>query len=296
MAIERWSETDICPPAAKKAAQRLQNGSSDLITLMSCLRELSDHSFQLGLLFDEIDSAILDAGSSTAAIIREVVTEGHLVIVAASFSDPSQLSVDGSFASPWWNVFRLHNVGLFEVDEARELLLVQSEKSGRIFSDDECNFLLHLFGSFPYFLQQAGFTLFFNGFSTCPSYKRDEFMTISAADTAREISWHLNYAVTHLPTNHLRILQSIAHGKRPAEDGGCKQLFEQGFLVKRNEHFSPYSLCFAEYLKQLPEASFFEKLKTSQTLSTVSSILLKALEEGSKKAIDAAAGHYLGGS
>jgi len=289
-----WSEQQ--PSKVSQIIRKSLKPESDHIDLIRCLRRIREDDLQIILLFDEVDSALVDGPPETAGLIRAIATEGHLTILATSYLHPAQLEVESMFGSPWFNFFHFHYLSLFNDEEALELLTVLSEKSGRRFSQKECLFLQDVFGNFPYYLQLAGWRVFENAeYLTCPDEQREKVLMLSVQDISDRLRYVWPHSIQYLPSEIRDSLLEIAHHRRAPNKQHLSILVERGLVIEKDGKYRVYSRAFEEYLKQLPEKSVLERAKESKALETLASLGKTALDTALKKAIEVAAEKYLGG-
>jgi hypothetical protein len=282
-------------PEISQIIQKSLTIDSTHVELIRCLRKIRERDFQVTLLLDEIDAALIDGPPQTAGIIRAIATEGHITILATSYLNPINLEIASRFGSPWHNFFRVFFIGLFDDNEATEMLTVLSEKSGRQFTEAECAFLKDVFGNFPYYLQLAGSYVFEDGgFMTCSPRFRTRLLMQAIANTSRQLEFVWPHSIRWLPNEVLEVLVKIAHDKSSTDKKRLQILLDRGLVVEEGGKYRVYSRAFQEFLKQLPEVSILDKAKDSKAWESLKTFGSMAFETALKKSIEIAAETYLG--
>ena len=307
------SESDKTPEFIRQLAQRLRSWIErrrpdltasvsglnpheiDPLAMSECLLELREHGVRILLLFDELDSAVRDGSRQTAAVLRQMLTEGLLVAIATSYEEPDRINPASPAASHWWNVFRVESVGLMEEAEARKLLTVLSHESGREFSKAECSFLIDVFGRTPFYLQTVGSYVFLRtDFVSCKASQRSHRITEASNQSAAQLAYHFQYAIDHLGADAVALLQRVANEKSVRGGRELEILERRGLVVREDDDRARvFSRSFAEFLKELPEASMIDKVKDSKAWDAICAATGKAFQAGLVKAIEIAAQHYL---
>jgi ABC-type arginine transport system ATPase subunit len=105
-----FSEADKTPEFIRQLAQRVRSWIEkrrpdladtvaklvpheiDPLGMSECLSNLREHDVRVLLLFDELDAAVRDGPRQTAAVFRQMITEGQVVAIATSFEEPDQIN------------------------------------------------------------------------------------------------------------------------------------------------------------------------------------------------------------
>jgi hypothetical protein len=274
---------------------RIRGHESDIVELLSCLARLRDKGCQLVLLFDDINDSVRAGDSDQMGfVLRSIATEGHLAIIATSFVGTGELHAQSQLGSPWANFFRVQHVGLFDHQEAEELLIQLSSKSGRALTAAERTFLLNVFGRYPYELQIAGSNLFRGLFATTPKRKRASCLIAAAESSMYELYSFWSDRLLYRPEQEVEALIRVAH-KRPVSDAHMVQeLLDRGLIVDGTSGLETYSCAFGEFLRQVNQQGAANKSSSSGAVwSGVRSLLAPALEASIKKIAEIAAEKFL---
>ena len=95
-------------------------------------------------------------GPDFFGVLRSLAQTGELALVTATQRTLPELYRAGEIpTSPFFNIFTLLRLGPLTETEARQLVTQPAESAGRVFSEDEVNFILHLAGTYPYRLNVA---------------------------------------------------------------------------------------------------------------------------------------------
>jgi hypothetical protein len=273
----------------RKITKVLNHEQIDANTLISCLRQLGDEVKRIVFLIDEVDSSILQA-PAVGSILRAISQSDNIRVLATSFREPHTLEIHNHFGSPWFNVFNFVYISLFDNDEARELLMKLSERSGSQFTESECSLLMEVFGNFPYFLQMAGHYIFRDGdFATIPMESRIGVIRKSILSVGQQLEHLFPYTVSHIDPVYLPTLLNIARGKRISSDNKSahsRYLERRGLVVEKNNNLCIYSRVFQEFLLQIPEPSIAQKIGQSDALKTMFTAVGKMVETALSKAIE----------
>lgn len=258
----------------RKIFSKLKNKDVDRFHLLDCMRNLREENLKVVILFDEIDCAILDGLEEISSFLRSIITQGHVVMIATSFKHPNELGIElPASGSPLFNIFQIEFIGLFKDEEAKELLLSLSEKSGRIFNESECYFLMDVFGNFPYFLQVAGNYIFSRSdFISCSSSQRTNKIKEIALYIDPVLSQLFEYKIRHLSDDYKEILNKVAYGKeiKDTEDINkmINYLIPRGFVVEigKENKYRIFSRLFEEYFKAHVSSSNLKKGKRKKMI------------------------------
>ena len=277
-AVELGRALDEAPGLQHRAARAGEKGLYPLLHLL----ESSRH--RLTLLVDEVDGIVADKES--ARFIRSAASLGHKIVIAGSRIDPAQHETHPT-EPPWWNVFRIQYVGLFTQDEANDLLLTLSERSGQQFTDGECAFLQDMVGGFPYFLQWLGKEVFLRGYRDCTTSQRRTLFQELATDYSLVgmLGQYFGGWLDRLDDRQIALLVESASGRGITPHLGMIQLKNRGLLVEDDGRWRPFSRLFGEFLRALPKGPLVS--------GDLKSMLLQCFLPALKTAVEVAAKHYL---
>jgi class 3 adenylate cyclase len=126
------------------------------------LRELVKAGQRLVYLIDEFEglgqNPELDA--DFFSFLRSLTIRYDIAYITASQSPLLTLEEEGQLSSPFFNIFMPVHLGLFDEDDAHQMIREPSLPTEVKFSKDTENFILDLAGPHPFFLQVACFHAF----------------------------------------------------------------------------------------------------------------------------------------
>lgn len=153
---------------------------------------------------EEFDLAFFD-------FLRSLANSNELAFVTASTRPLIELCHASVMSSPFFNIFGVIPLTVFERDEAVELIKVPSARVGYSLAED-ADFLLELAGRHPFFLQIACF------------YAFDELLHSESVDYEairrrfrQEIRDHIDYSWRHLPSSEQVVWRHAAAAGPPFE-------------------------------------------------------------------------------
>jgi tRNA A-37 threonylcarbamoyl transferase component Bud32 len=154
------------PPGdmAQALRKQIDSGEVRFMTTRRALRRLHDTGFEVVLMLDEFESLARNAqfDPDFYGELRSLAGELGLIILTASRRNLYDLTYDNSstLSSPFFNIFSEMPVGLMPDEEARQILIELSGRSGPAFDAEEIDWALDLSGPHPFFTQVIGSHLF----------------------------------------------------------------------------------------------------------------------------------------
>lgn len=154
------------PPGDLAQGLRLQIDSGDVrfMTARRALRRLRDTGLEVVLMLDEFESLARNAqfDPDFYGELRSLAGELGLVIITASKRSLYDLTYENSstLSSPFFNIFSEMPIGLLPLDDARQILIGLSGRTGPAFCAEEVDWALDLSGPHPFFTQVIGAHLF----------------------------------------------------------------------------------------------------------------------------------------
>lgn len=211
---------------------------------------------------------------------------GHKIVVATSRIDPSQHETHVN-EPVWWSVFRVQYVGLFNEEEAKEMLLTLSERSGQEFTEGECAFFIDVMGPFPFFLQWVGHEVFSRGFKGCTTAQRRQLLEELANDFTffGLLESHYSGWLERLDEKQLALLLESASPRGITPSPAVASLKSKGLLVDDEAgRWHPFSRLFTEFLRTVPKGPILS--------SDAKARLWQGLLPAVKTVFEVAAKHY----
>jgi AAA-like domain len=121
------------------------------------LSEIQEQGFHTVLLMDAFDNVARNNRFNWEffSFLRSQATFGRVSYVTATTAPLQKVCHRDIQDSPFFNIFAKHEVGAFDLEEARELVLRPSQNAGLSFTSDEVDWIIKLAGRHPFFLQQV---------------------------------------------------------------------------------------------------------------------------------------------
>jgi hypothetical protein len=154
------------PPGdmAQTLRRQIDAGEVRFMTARRALRRLRDTGLEVVLMLDEFESLARNAqfDPDFYGELRSLAGELGLIILTASKRSLYDLTYENSstLSSPFFNIFSEMPIGLMPPDDARQILIALSSRSGVAFCADEIEWALDLSGPHPFFTQVIGAHLF----------------------------------------------------------------------------------------------------------------------------------------
>ncbi len=140
----------------------LQSQRSSEDEFSNILEKIVTHEFYPVLLLDSFDKVTankhFDAGF--LAFLRAQATIGYVSYVTASIAPLPEVCHRDIVDSPFFNIFGNYTLGPLDLEEARALITIPAEKAGLPFTKTETEWILHLAGRHPFFIQRVCHYLF----------------------------------------------------------------------------------------------------------------------------------------
>jgi len=128
-------------------------GGADAFSAL--LTEIQEQGFHTVLLMDAFDNVARNHRFDLdffSYLRSQALRVSYVTATIAPLQKVCHSSVEDS---PFFNIFAVHEVGPLDLDEARELILLPSEKAGLPFTSEEVDWVIKLAGRHPFFIQQV---------------------------------------------------------------------------------------------------------------------------------------------
>jgi hypothetical protein len=121
------------------------------------LTEIQEKGFHTVLLMDAFDNVARNSRFSWEffSFLRSQATFGRASYVTATTAPLQKVCHRDIEGSPFFNIFAVQEIGVLDLEEARELVLQPSQKVGLAFTSDEVDWIIKLAGLHPFFIQQV---------------------------------------------------------------------------------------------------------------------------------------------
>ncbi|KYK29060.1 MAG: hypothetical protein AYK19_20165 [Theionarchaea archaeon DG-70-1] len=133
----------------------------DYETFTNMAKTLEDLSYKLILLIDEFDKILQNENfeEDFFSYLRSIVNRYDTALIISTQKDLEDLSRPDLLGSPFFNIFTQIRLGLFQKEEALNLITGPSAEKG-IPLEKDAEFILENAGLFPFFIQILCFELF----------------------------------------------------------------------------------------------------------------------------------------
>lgn len=219
----------------------------DYETFKNMVKILENSGYKLILLFDEFDSILENENFEVDFFLslRSISNRYDIAYIVSTQKNLLDLSRKDLLGSPFFNIFVTISLGLFQKDEALELIKRPSAKGG-IPLEEEAEFVLRNAGLFPFFIQMLCSKLF--------EYKEKYGLKIEKrdykyilAEFQKEASPFFAYLWSNLSMKEKRLLIQIAMEMKVKDEerflvGNLKQ---RGYITTINgkNHIFSDSFC-----------------------------------------------------
>ena len=148
-----------CPNSINVQLQSNENGED---AFQNLLEQIMGKDFFPVLLLDAFDNITLNKQIDPEffAFLRSQGGSGKISYVTASVAPLPEVCHHGIADSPFFNIFYNYLLGPLTLNEAQELITIPSERANLPFTEEERNWILHLAGRDPFFIQRVCYTLF----------------------------------------------------------------------------------------------------------------------------------------
>lgn len=224
----------------------------DFKDFSACIRRANHKGLSLKLLFDEFDETIIRMQKPFFDRLRSLpgpLDVTYLTVTVKSLHEYVKLQEMKS--SPFPNIFREIELGLFSEDEARYMLTTLFRRADLHFAEEDIEFLLELAGPHPFFLQIAGeilFNLYISpkiGAKLHRGYVREEAQKKFYSSTRL----HFNYYFNKLSMEEQNVLLSLVRKHKTAIKPELVKILKRRVLIREvRGKCVPFSKAFKEFL------------------------------------------------
>jgi hypothetical protein len=221
---------------------------------------VSQAGMRIVFLFDEFECVTKNPkiGPEFYSFLRSLANNYPVCFVTASGRNLKDMCVSHEISdSPFFNIFSVHHVGLFNPEEARSLVSGPSEARG-IPLAPLAESIVEMGGLYPFFLQMACSAWF--EFLESEEKKAADFLgkpvPREVTDAFREESRpHFEFVCESAGDAECKVLrecgvsgQASAQGFTPGS--AAEDLERKGYLVRAGEKLVPFSSEFARFLRE----------------------------------------------
>jgi class 3 adenylate cyclase len=214
------------------------------------MARIQQEGLKLILLFDEFDSITqnLNFDMEFFAFLRALANRYDVAYIMSSGRHLQTLCHTREIAdSPFFNIFASLYLGVFTINEAKELITLPSKSAG-IPLEEHTDFLLDVGGIYPFFLQIACCALFeyLQNEDTLDDIGRKEV----CENIMEEAEPHLEYIWGRMDEIEHQICQHIASGKRVDERelSTIRNLVKQGYVLENQDGLKMFSSLFTKWI------------------------------------------------
>lgn len=231
------------------------------------LGQTKELGFHTVLLLDEFDSITRNPSFDLNffGYLRSLANAKLTSYVTASHKPLAELSHQNVVSSPFFNIFHFFSLGPLDKNEAVELITIPSNANACRFSERDIDFVLHVAGRHPFFIQKTCYFLFEKRMNKSKEEEIDYDQVVY--ETLEQLKVHFEYMWTHLTVEEYRRLEIEAQ----------------------------YSILASKFLPELTESALFRQFvhdKTGISTNTITrTIDEKTIKECLKNIYDR---HFLG--
>jgi len=236
-------------------------------TFENMAETLHNSGYRLILLLDEFDKILKNRNfeSDFLSYLRYIAENpdysvAYVISTKKSLKDLCQIDLPGS---PFFNIFTPIYLGLFQEDEALDIIKIPSAEEG-IPLEEEKDFILKYAGLFPFFIQLLCRKLFEHkkkhGLEIDPGGYRDIL-----TEFRKEADQHFNHAWKGLSEKERDLLIKIAMGKevKDRDRSVARGLKRKGY-VTINEKTEIFSETFREFILEVSNIPKGGKTETTK--------------------------------
>lgn len=236
-------------------------------TFENMAETLHNSGYRLILLLDELDKILKNKNfeSDFLSYLRSIAENpdysvAYVISTKKSLEDLCQIDLPGS---PFFNIFTPIYLGLFQEDEALDLIRIPSAEEG-IPLEEEKDFILEYAGLFPFFIQLLCRKLFErkkkHGLEIDPGGYKDIL-----TEFRKEADQHFNHAWKGLSEKERDLLIRIAVGKevKHKDRSVARRLKQKGYIII-NEKTKIFSETFREFILEVSNGSEGGKPETKK--------------------------------
>jgi class 3 adenylate cyclase len=216
------------------------------------IRSLLKPGQQLVYLVDEFECLAKnpDLDADFFSFLRGLTVRYDIAYVTASQVPLLALvEEDGQLSSPFFNIFMPIHLGLFNEEDARQMIRGPSRAAGIEFTGDAEDFVLDLAGPHPFFLQIACF----HAFELLQSYPAfgEEGCRQLEEQVQVDLKPHFEYFTRRLSEEEWRILACLLDTEQGKSSTAILRDLERKCLVRqRDGRCIPVSRAFAHFVRQ----------------------------------------------
>ena len=221
----------------------------------SVLAQVHDRGFHTVLQLDAFDHITRNTAFTPEffELLRAQSTNQSTSYITASGRPLNQVRHQALETSPFFNIFGFYRVEPLMPEEARDLVLIPSQRAGCPFTEEEAEWVLRLAGGMPFFLQRVCYHLFEKKSELAGSPVNKKQIARLAYD---DLFPHFEYLWQELDEKQQKQLQEEAQRKDFSERN-LPELSESALFrkfVRETCHLSFFHLSAEEVLEALREA------------------------------------------
>jgi serine/threonine-protein kinase len=214
---------------------------------------VASHGLRLVFLFDEFECVTKNERirSELYSFLRSLANTFPVAFVTASGRDLKDMCVSHEISdSPFFNIFSVQHVGLFQEEDAEALISRPSEARGVPLAP-LAERILELGGLHPFFLQMACAAWFeyleIEG-ANAAELKEDQVPHDVLESFREEARPHFEFVVESLPPGERTALLSLARQEQMDETPDALALERKGYLHRAGGKLAPFSGEFRDFL------------------------------------------------
>jgi len=252
------SRSDILRLLLQETAAQISRERMDIPPVVDdrlfeqAVREWAKPGQQLVYLIDAFEclGKNRNLGADFFSFLRSLAVRFSVAYITASQVPLIALSDQGGhLSSPFFNLFALIHLGLFDEDEARRLIHQPSQMAGVEFSQSTEDFILDLAGPHPFFLQIACFNAFEISIED-PSFGKQAYGRLEE-EVQVDLECHFEYFVNGLNKEEQCVLVRLLDASGDEDSVAVLKALERKCLVVRSGGaYRLVSQAFAQFVRR----------------------------------------------
>ena len=252
-----------------------------------------EKDMNLIFVFDEFDVVTTNRNFNPEffSFLRSVANSHNVAYITSSKRDLQELCHTREIKdSPFFNIFTHIPLGPFDKSSALELIKIPSEREG-VPLEGYLDFILELAGYHPFFIQIACSNLF----EAVSEHQKNVNLQKVIEKVYEEAEDHFKYMWYQLTDNEKVCLQSIVESKELDQNLSyiARKVEKRGILMRMEGSYKVFSLCFKEFIKNIPETDIEKSEENSKKKENIElTTKLREIKSELKKSSEISARRY----
>jgi AAA+ ATPase superfamily predicted ATPase len=219
-------------------------------TFTDMVKILDDHGYKLILLFDEFDKILENKNFEVGffSFLRSMAIRYDVAYIISTQKELLDLSRNDLFGSPFFNIFTPIRLGLFQEDEALDLIICPSAEEGVPLRENK-EFILKNAGLFPFFIQLLCHKLYRYKKKHNLKIDKEGYMQV-LEEFRKEATSHFKHFWNYLSKEEKNVLVKIAKGRKIENEKKfvVEDLKQREYLISINGKNQIFSETFRQFI------------------------------------------------